>query len=251
MNKILVVGDSCIDIFVYGDCYRLNPEAPTAVLSETYRVENPGMAANVLKNIQVLGLDADFLTHTEKITKLRYVDEKSNYILLRIDNENKVKRIENLFIIDFSQYELVVISDYNKGFLLEEDLKYIFKHSNLSFVDTKKPINRWMKNATFIKINEIEYNNPDNNFKIMTKDFKEKLIITFGKLGATYNGINFKPISEIMVRDVTGAGDTFLAALACHYYLNKNIEDAIKFANLCAGQVVSKKGIAYPNEKLS
>jgi bifunctional ADP-heptose synthase (sugar kinase/adenylyltransferase) len=250
MNKILLLGDSCIDVFIYGDCYRLNPEAPTPVFTEKYRIQFDGMAGNVLTNIQKLGLEADFLTHEEEIIKTRYIDEKSNYILLRVDNDESIKSVYALDVFDFSSYDLTIVSDYNKGFLKERDLELIFQKSKLSFIDTKKPIDTWIKNASFIKINEAEYMNPKNNLYFMSTELNDKLIITLGEMGAKYNEKLYKPLKEILVRDVVGAGDSFLASLACHYYLYKNIEDAINFANLCAGQVVSKKGIAFPDEKL-
>ena len=33
MKKILVIGESCLDIFQYGDCKRLCPEAPVPVFN--------------------------------------------------------------------------------------------------------------------------------------------------------------------------------------------------------------------------
>jgi len=254
MNKILLLGDSCIDVFIYGDCYRLNPEAPTPVFTEKYRIQFDGMASNVLKNIQSLGLDADFITQKEEIIKTRYVDQKSNYILFRIDNDNHINHSKSISLIDsldFSNYDLTIISDYDKGFLNKNELETIFTNSKLSFIDTKKPIDTWIKTASFIKINEAEYTNPKNNLDFMSTELNDKLIITLGEFGAKYNNKFYKPPKEILVRDVVGAGDSFLASLACHYYLYKNIEDAINFANLCAGQVVSKKGIAFPDEKLT
>ena len=248
--KILLIGDNCTDIFVYGNCYRLNPEAPTPVLSETHRVENPGMGGNVLKNIQTLGLNAKFLTHEENITKLRYIDEKSNYILLRIDNDNFVKPIEKFESIKYEDYDLVIVSDYGKGFLNEYHINYILKRSKLSFIDTKKPIDDWIEPATFIKINEAEFNNPENDHEFMFFKLTKKLIVTLGDKGVVYDENTFPPPKEFLVRDVVGAGDTFLASVACHYMINKDIKEAIKFANLCAGQVVSKRGVAYPDEKL-
>lgn len=250
MNKILLLGDSCTDLFIYGDCYRLNPEAPTPVLCETHRTKFSGMAANVLKNIQSLGLNADFLTHDEEIIKIRYVDTKSNYILLRIDTDNCVESINNLENIPIQLYDLVIISDYDKGFLKNSDIQYILTKSKLSFIDTKKPIDSWIKKATFIKINEAEYSNLKNNFDFMKSELTENLIITLGENGAKYKEQIYKPLKKVLVRDFVGAGDTFLAALSCHYLLHKNIEKAINFANLCAGQVVCKRGIAYPKEKL-
>jgi D-glycero-beta-D-manno-heptose-7-phosphate kinase len=249
-QKILLIGDSCLDIFVYGNCYRLNPEAPTAVLSESRRIENPGMAGNVLKNIQVLGLNADFITNKENIIKLRYIDEKSNYILLRIDNDNFVEPIKYFESIEYDNYDMVIISDYNKGFMNEYHINYILKRSKISFIDTKKPIDDWIEPATFIKINEAEFNNPKNDNEFMFFKLTEKLIVTLGDKGVVYDEHTFSPPKEFLVRDVVGAGDTFLASVACHYMINKDIKEAIKFANLCAGQVVSKRGVAYPDEKL-
>jgi D-beta-D-heptose 7-phosphate kinase/D-beta-D-heptose 1-phosphate adenosyltransferase len=44
--------------------------------------------------------------------------------------------------------------------------------------------------------------------------------------------------------DVSGAGDTFMAALAFKYMQTKNIEESIVFANQIASIVVSKKGVS-------
>mgnify|MGYP001571893406 CR=1 FL=1 len=254
MNKILVIGDSCTDVFIYGDCYRLNPEAPTPVLKENYKKEYEGMAANVVNNVRALGLDCDFITQKENIIKTRFVDEKSNYVLLRIDNDNLITPLSCAPLswadtLDYSNYDLVIISDYNKGFLSENFLIYVFKYSKLTFIDTKKAIGDWMKNATYIKINESEYSNPKNDLDFI-KNHKQKFIITIGEGGALYNDLIYKPKRTVTVRDVVGAGDSFLAAIACHYYIHKNIIRAIKFANVCAGEVVAQKGIAFPKQKL-
>ena len=52
--KILVVGDSCKDVFIYGDIIRLAPEAPVPVFNPLRNTENEGMAKNVSKNIESL-----------------------------------------------------------------------------------------------------------------------------------------------------------------------------------------------------
>ena len=48
--KILVVGDSCLDTFIYGDIERIAPEAPVPVIKPKYKKENGGMAANVVES---------------------------------------------------------------------------------------------------------------------------------------------------------------------------------------------------------
>jgi bifunctional ADP-heptose synthase (sugar kinase/adenylyltransferase) len=253
MKKILVIGDSCKDIFIYGNCDKLNPEAPSPVFKEVYRRENAGMAGNVYNNLKALGLDemVSYTTNKSEITKTRYVEIKSNYILLRIDDDKTTESIEQTELLHIGNYDLVIISDYNKGYLKTSDIEHILSLCKLSFVDTKKPIDNWILNASYVKINEAEYNNIQNNIlALKTLEKNKRLIKTAGDKGAHYDGKIFKPPFPVFVRDIVGAGDTFMAALAGHFLLHMKIEEAINFANLCAGQVVEKKGIAYPDEKL-
>ena len=50
--KILVIGDSCTDIFIYGSCQRLNPEAPIPIFEPSKTITNDGMAGNVVRNFK-------------------------------------------------------------------------------------------------------------------------------------------------------------------------------------------------------
>lgn len=43
-NRILVIGDGCIDRFIYGDSLRLCPDAPVPIFTPTDSVQNGGMA---------------------------------------------------------------------------------------------------------------------------------------------------------------------------------------------------------------
>ena len=52
--KMLVVGDSCTDVFVYGDIKRLSPEAPVPVFNPIKEKSNGGMAKNVVNNVEAL-----------------------------------------------------------------------------------------------------------------------------------------------------------------------------------------------------
>ena len=69
MIKFLVIGDSCIDKFVYGVCDRICPEAPVPVTNPTKVKKSGGMALNVQANVQALGVDCDIITNGELITK--------------------------------------------------------------------------------------------------------------------------------------------------------------------------------------
>ena len=137
MKKILVVGDSSRDVFVYCNALRLCPDVPVPVLNIKDQSENPGMSKNVQRNIQSLFGQCDILTNENwfEITKTRYVHKDSNHMFFRVDTTQKVPHID-ISLIDYD-YEIIVISDYDKGFLTEEDIQKICsKHSNV-FIDTK------------------------------------------------------------------------------------------------------------------
>jgi D-beta-D-heptose 7-phosphate kinase/D-beta-D-heptose 1-phosphate adenosyltransferase len=245
--KVLVIGDSCRDVHVYGECDRMCPDAPVPVFIPRFKRENKGMAGNVYENLVSLGAECDIITNNNEITKTRYVDEKTNHMIVRIDSgEEKIEKINNLHLIDFDEYDAVVVSDYDKGFLREEDIKYIAGAHPLVFLDSKKLLGDWVHNIKFIKINEMEYNKTKH--LIEDKDWtKKKLIITIGSKGCHYREKTY-PVSKVEIKDLSGAGDSFLAGLVYNYVKNKNIGDSIRFANECATKVVQQKGVNTINE---
>jgi D-beta-D-heptose 7-phosphate kinase/D-beta-D-heptose 1-phosphate adenosyltransferase len=240
--KILVVGDSCKDVFIYGKVEKLCPDAPVPVIIPTKRTETGGMAANVYENIESLGIEVDLITNEEVITKTRYIEERTNHQIVRVDSEsNPLHRIQHIDKIPFSEYDAVVISDYNKGFLDYEDISYICNLHPCVFIDTKKIINSKFNNAKFIKINEFEYKNNLNAGQLFS-DFDKKLVITMGGKGCVYLGTRY-PVENVEIKDNCGAGDTFLAAMVVEYCKNKDIDSALKFANQCSTIVVQRRGV--------
>jgi len=244
MTKILLIGESCIDIFKYGTVSRLCPEAPCVILNTNQIVENDGMVLNVCNNINSLNplVVTTVITNDVKPSKIRYVDFKTNNILLREDINDVVTGGYDFDSIDFGQFDAVVVSDYNKGFLSEEDLIKISKKANLSFIDTKRVLSDWVSDFDFIKINEFEY-----GASILAGFKKElytnKLIVTLGEKGAMLNGVIY-PVKKSFLYDVVGAGDTFMAALVVSYLEKRNIDNAINYANICASEVVKKRGVS-------
>jgi D-beta-D-heptose 7-phosphate kinase/D-beta-D-heptose 1-phosphate adenosyltransferase len=86
--KILVIGDNCTDVFIYGRCHRLSPEAPIPVFEPSKTITNDGMAGNVVANLRKLGVEkVELISNHEQITKTRYVEEKSNQMLLTLKND--------------------------------------------------------------------------------------------------------------------------------------------------------------------
>ena len=55
------------------------------------------------------------------------------------------------------------------------------------------------------------------------------------------------PVKEVEVKDMVGAGDTFISALCVEYLISNNIHNAIKFANECSTKVVQLKGVNIIN----
>jgi D-beta-D-heptose 7-phosphate kinase/D-beta-D-heptose 1-phosphate adenosyltransferase len=243
MKKILVIGDSCTDIFQYGTCERLSPEAAVPIFLPTHLTTSGGMAINVAENIKSLGIECDLITNDFRPAKTRYVEEQSNHLLLRIDVNDHINPIEweMLDKINFNDYSAVIISDYNKGYIYEDHIDYISKKHDLVFLDSKKRIGNWVENIDFVKINKNEFlRNWDDSLR-----FTGDLIVTLGKDGADHHNKHkrFSIENEHEVRDLSGAGDTFIAALVVKYLENKSIDEAIDFANKCAAWVVTQKGV--------
>ncbi len=246
--KITIIGELCRDVFKYGNVTRLCPEAPVPVLTDVYKEINWGMAGNVQENLLAHNPDLNInLIHQKNtIRKIRYLDDKTNHMFLRVDEgEDEIDKLVLTpeKVEDIANSDLVIVSDYNKGFLTEEVLIQIGKLSKLSIIDTKKIITENLINSfTFIKLNEHEY---QRNKNISDKN-KDKFIITLGMNGAKHNDIVFPSPSPKQTIDVSGAGDTFTAFFSLKYYETKNISESITFANQMASIVVSKRGVATP-----
>ena len=247
MKKILIIGDSCLDKWIYGKCDRLSPDGPVPVLVPIEEKVNTGMAGNVNENvldlIKKLNLDVtvDFITNATGIVKTRYIDKKSNQLIIRVDTgDSEVKHYNITNLPSDIGYDAVIISDYNKGFLSKSDIQYICKKYNNVFIDTKKQLGSWINDVDFIKINHIEYNNSINLFN--ESDLNDKLIVTLGQDGCRYMNTIY-PVDAVEVKDMVGAGDTFISALCVNYLVTSNIHTAIKFANECATTVVQLKGV--------
>jgi bifunctional ADP-heptose synthase (sugar kinase/adenylyltransferase) len=245
--KILVIGDSCDDIYTYGHVFRLAPEGPIPVFNPVFDKINGGMASNVHANIKAIGASSFLLTQKENILKTRYVDERTNSLLLRVDTNDKATRInqeilrsiQNNHYQDIS-YDAIIVSDYCKGFLNEEDINELSKSNFNIFLDTKKILGDWCKYVSFIKINHVEYNRTKHTIDQLK--IKDKLIITRSEEGCEHKEVIY-PVKKVDIKDVSGAGDTFISGLVCEYVRTNNIIKAIKFAQNCATIVVQKKGV--------
>lgn len=249
MIKILVIGELCQDIFIYGDANRLSPEAPVPVFNTKFIKHNDGMAGNVVKNLQSMGrgsVHVQFEHQEQTITKTRYIDNKSNHMFIRIDdgedNVDKFK-LDDSDLDWYNHFNAIVVSDYNKGFLSKDDLIKIGQLKPFKIIDTKKTfLDNILSSYDFIKMNEHEFKNNEH----ILQNSLEKIIITLGINGAMHNNIKYPSPFPKETIDVSGAGDTFLSAFTLNYLKSISIEKSIIFANKMSSIVVSKRGVITP-----
>jgi D-glycero-beta-D-manno-heptose-7-phosphate kinase len=235
--NVLLIGDDCVDTYVYGHVNRISPEAPVPIFEPVSEVAKAGMAANVAKNLEALGCRVNYL-HSNTSEKKRLIDQKSKQQVLRIDCDNHSKPLTFASAIP-DTYDAIVIADYNKGtvsYELVEELRAEF--AGPIFVDTKKSdLARF--NGCYVKINDSEHSCcnslPGNPW----------LIVTHGPHGAMYMNQMYHT-TQVAVSDVTGAGDTFISALAYNFLQTQDIAQAINFANRAAGITVQHIGVYAP-----
>ena len=228
--KVLVIGDVIIDKYIYGTSTRISPEAPVPVITYIEEKETRGGAGLVYENLKSLGVDVDmFETPGDVSVKTRIICD--GHYITRIDDDKPAKGMEVLKQVqetDFSKYDYVVLSDYNKGVLDEakDIIAHINKYNCKVIVDPKE--NAWFyENAWLVKPNYNEFH--DLGFdewqgNIITTNAGEEVI-------AHIDGKNYEiPVENLEVADVTGAGDCFLASFVYALTKGYDYEKAIKVA---------------------
>jgi len=294
--KVLVVGDIMLDRYWWGSVSRISPEAPVPVVHLQKTSLAAGGAANVAANIAGLTaepflvgmigddnesrllpsllndskISADYLIKLPKrqtIVKTRVVAHSQQVV--RIDQESKLnltdseeqliwKRIKDLVEV----VDLVVVSDYNKGFLTEKLLKRLIttslNNNKHILVDPKgKNFNKYYQ-ATILTpnlreiaeasgIDEFEPDILEQAGKQLLLNLNLKaLLVTQGEEGMTLLEKDKKSIHlsarARKVYDVTGAGDTVIATLAVAAGAGLSLAESSNAANVAAGIVVEQVG---------
>ena len=241
--KILLIGEQCKDVYVFGNVFRISPEAPVPIFNEISRNSKLGMSGNVFKNLKSMIKDVEIYSYHNKasdIKKIRYIDKRSKCQLMRHDLEKSINELSFEEIDVNIDYDVIVISDYNKGLIspaLITKIKNVFDKKIKMFVDTKKTNLScfcWDERRTVVKINEKERDNSENSHLC-------DIIVTLGSEGCEYQKKKYKT-NKVEVSDVCGAGDVFLAALVSRWLETKDMSLAIKTANNCASLSVTKLG---------
>ena len=182
-------------------------------------------------------------------------------ISFEINNKSQ-KAIINVFQDIVSNYDVILLSDYGKGVLTFDLTQSLITIANSNskkvLVDPKGLDYLKYKGAFLLTPNKKEASEATN---IVIKDnesllkaiinLKEKCNLELSLITLSEDGVaiyddelRIHPTSAREVFDVTGAGDTVLASLGFAIACNKDIDEAIKFANLASGVVVGKIGSA-------
>lgn len=282
------MGDFMIDEYIYSKTERISPEAPVLIANVQNIIEKPGGAGNVAQvllnlqdEIQIIGfgdyenkisemfpdicIKSLIPTEQKATRKTRIISD--NHHLLRIDHEQNHQKINGSHIealisdIKYFDPEILIISDYNKGFLrlvLEDndfckmfeklikripiiaDLKpsnFHFLHSHIkhrlhSILPNQKEI---IESADFCK------NYYDAAVFWHEQGIADHIIVTRGENGASMV-VGFKedkiPVENIEVVDICGCGDNVTAVYG-HLIAKKvkpleALKRAVKAATLTA-----------------
>ena len=191
-KKVLILGDSMIDTYMWGDINRMSPEAPVPVVEINKHENRLGGAANVALNLKALGatpilcsvigdgnrgnlfkklmqeakLSTDGIlftsgrkttTKTRVIAQLKHqvrVDEEDTH---PIQNEDEFLKIVTTLISDI---DVIILQDYNKGVLTQKIIEGVIEMANAknipTIVDPKKQNFTSYKNCTIFKPNLAE-----------------------------------------------------------------------------------------------
>lgn len=299
--KILVIGDIMVDHYIYGDAKRISPEAPVPIVLKNSEKFYLGGAGNVFLNIRSLGGNSDIfsvvgndnsssiisqilsdLGTTKKTTgSVIFTDPKrktttktrviaGNQQIVRIDDEttfNIDEKLENYVISSFeaviSEYDGILIEDYNKGFLTPRIISKIIKKANQLkipvIIDPKKENTLYYKGATIIKPNFSEFcdligkNLDPSDFESISEEadsFRNKmdlvaLVVTMSDKGIFFSSNQVSFFGEgfkVNVSDVSGAGDTVVSMLTLCYLSGMDYESTINLCNVAGAIACSQNG---------
>jgi len=225
---------------------------------------------------ELKGLLTDIKVDTQYLItqKNRVTSKKSRIIaaqqqVVRYDREStsEINNKSQVTILKFfkkivNNYDVILLSDYGKGVLtfeLTQSLITIANENEKKLLVDPKGLNYSKYNGAYLLTPNKKEASEATNFvikdnKSLTQAIKslkkqcnlEVSLITLSDQGVAIfdNELRIHPTVAIEVFDVTGAGDTILASLGFALSCNKNIDQAVKFANLASGVVVGKIGSA-------
>ncbi len=228
---------------------------------------------DIREQIMGLGFSDDGLIENDSrptIVKTRFL--AGHQQLLRTDAENAeiiddvtAKQVKNKVDACIDGFDAVIISDYGKGFLRRDVIAHIIAsaraHNIPVIVDPKGQDFSIYKGATAITPNKKELSEATKGHKVdLDEDIiaaahmvidecgVDSVIATRSSDGISVVTKDAAPVhirsQDIEVFDVSGAGDTVIAAIAATIGAGGNLAQAALVANIAGSIVVTKVGTA-------
>ncbi len=203
--------------------------------------------------------------------KVRFVSEHFSTHMLRADWElaapvtaDTERKLIDAILPLLPRVGVVLLSDYAKGVLTARVIRNVIdaarKLGKPVIVDPKSANFAIYRGATLLTPNRKEFEeatrsraDAEKNIELAARDAMqltdcEAMLVTQSEHGMTLVPRKGEPIHvpahPVKVRDVSGAGDTVVAALAVTLAAGADWEAALRVANAAAAVAVSKKGTA-------
>lgn len=279
-KRILIVGDAMLDVEYRGAVTRSSQEAPVPVLEACALAYYAGGAANVAKNAAAMGGAVKFIscagtdpagaTLRQKCVGLdtswiyaRGTTQKTRFfcssgMLLRMDHdyvcrEDEARLVYETVANNLHAASILVLSDYAKGALGFTALmiKEATEQGVPVLVDPKGCDWRRYAGATWVKANRREAEEAATEAKSLVRHLPdvmnvENLIVTDEgrppQLFAAGRSCELPVYPPQSVSDVTGGGDSYVAAMAVSLASGAGLAHALRYAALAGCVAVSNPG---------
>jgi rfaE bifunctional protein kinase chain/domain len=233
------------------------------VLSVKRTERREGAAANVAANVRAMGgrCVTDYGDSDLKVLKIRLIGRHQQ--MLRADFDNPQEPVSKLF--RFDPEGIVIFSDYGKGALTHVQCLILraklagctvlvdpkgYDYERYRYADVVKPnlnemrvmVGGWKDEADLATKTQALRRKADIRALLLTR--ADEGMTLFTDSGSFHLGSDARE-----VYDVTGAGDTAIAALAVALARGHTLHEAAKYANKAAGIVVGKFGTAVATEE--
>lgn len=262
-KRVLVIGDTILDINTYCSTRGLSAETPTIVLRQDREERSFGGAACVFRNLLALGSDVRFLTmaangecfSTEKkeyiptppVEKRRFWCD--SYKMLQVDRFSKIETVnmlQTIFDNALPEADIVVVADYRHGMIDEAFARHIVKSVKVplyvsSQASQERSNHHWYNPISGKRLNLITN---EKEAESCLGEIKGEInwVLTKGNRGSGAMG-NVYPAISVDPVDTSGAGDAFLAAYA--------LTNSLEFANLWAGLSCTVRGANPPTLEMA
>lgn len=245
--KILVIGETIIDEYQHGFTLGKAGKSPIVAFQNSKSEQYAGGVLAIRNHLKDF-MNVDYWTEGDAIIKTRFIHETQKIFETYTNIDNKYKNYHN----NFSNYDLILVSDFGHGMLKREIRDKIVKESNYLSLNCQRnagnmgfnTINKY-QGANYICLDEYELRLATSNQYekleevIKNKFFDETVSITRNIEGCYIykdNNLIDVPAFADNIIDTIGAGDAYLSITSPLAYIKAPLE-IIGFVGNVAGAI--------------